>query len=58
MHVLEEPEEAAVSDNAADFDAFYEARVRGLVTTIYLRTGDFARAQECVQEAFVRAWLR
>lgn len=55
---MEEPEEAAVSDNAADFDAFYEARVRGLVTTIYLRTGDFARAQECVQEAFVRAWLR
>lgn len=41
-----------------DFDAFYAARESSLVRSLYLRTGDLTRAQECVQEAFIRAWLK
>lgn len=41
-----------------DFDAFYAARASQLVRHIYLATGDVGRAQECVQEAFLRAWQR
>ncbi len=40
------------------FDAFYTARARSLTRHIYLATGDAGRAQECVQEAFLRAWQR
>lgn len=43
-------------DSADEFDAFYSARAAMLVRSIYLRTGDLGRAQDCVQEAFVRAW--
>ena len=39
-----------------EFDQFYEARFTGLVRAVYLQTGDSARAEDCVQEAFVRAW--
>lgn len=42
----------------SDFDAFYEARAPSLVRTIYLRTGDVTRAEDCVQEAFIRAWRK
>ena len=41
-----------------DFDAFYAAWGPRLVRNIYLGTGDYGRARDCVQEAFVRAWLR
>ena len=48
-----------MSSGAADeFDAFYGARAPTLVRMIYLRTGDLTRAQDCVQEAFTRAWLK
>jgi RNA polymerase sigma-70 factor (ECF subfamily) len=48
-----------MSNGAADeFDAFYGARASTLVRAIYLRTGDMTRAQDCVQEAFTRAWLK
>ncbi len=40
------------------FDAFYAARVQVLTRHIYLATGDLSRAQDCVQEAFLRAWQR
>jgi RNA polymerase sigma-70 factor, ECF subfamily len=40
------------------FDAFYAARAAPLVRALYLRTGDLSRSQDCVQEAFTRAWLR
>jgi RNA polymerase sigma-70 factor, ECF subfamily len=43
---------------ASEFDEFYNARSAGLVRSIYLRTGDLSRAQDSVQEAFVRAWMR
>ncbi|MEP6761925.1 MAG: SigE family RNA polymerase sigma factor [Sporichthyaceae bacterium] len=39
-----------------EFDAFYSASVRRLVAQVYSMTGDFAEAQDAVQEAFVRAW--
>lgn len=44
--------------NSGSFDAFYAARAPRLVRNIYLRTGDATRAEDCVQEAFVRAWRR
>lgn len=44
--------------NVESFDAFFAARAAPLVRVLFLRTGDMTRAQDCVQEAFVRAWLR
>lgn len=43
-------------DDAA-FDAFYAAQVRRLVGQLYAMTGNLAEAQDCVQDAFVKAWL-
>ena len=40
----------------AEFDAFYEASFRRIVGQVYAMIGDRDEAQECVQEAFVRAW--
>ena len=42
-------------DEAA-FDAFYHASFRRLVGQIYAMCGNVTEAQDCVQEAFVRAW--
>ena len=41
-----------------EFDDFYLARYRGLVRHLYLVTGDAGRAEECAQEAFMRAWRK
>jgi len=41
---------------ADDFDAFYRARFAPVVRRIHLATGDLTRAEDVVQEAFVRAW--
>ncbi|GAB3765849.1 RNA polymerase sigma factor [Microlunatus parietis] len=38
------------------FDAFYNASFSRLVGQIYAMCGNLAEAQDCVQEAFVRAW--
>ncbi len=43
--------------DGADFDAFYTAHVRLLVSQLYLMIGDLAEAEDCVQDAFVKAWL-
>ncbi|QIX28229.1 SigE family RNA polymerase sigma factor [Nocardioides sp. JQ2195] len=40
----------------AEFDDFYTASFSRLVGHLYVMTGNFAEAQDCVQEAFVRAW--
>lgn len=40
----------------AQFDQFYTASFRRLVGQIYATCGDLAEAQDCVQEAFIRAW--
>ena len=52
------PPVAPAADGPADFPAFYRAHV-GRVYAVCLRlTGDPARAAECAQDAFVRAWER
>ena len=38
------------------FDEFYALSYRRLVGQIYAMCGNLAEAQDCVQEAFVRAW--
>ena len=40
----------------AQFDDFYAASFPRLVGQLYAMIGDRDQAQECVQEAFVRAW--
>lgn len=40
------------------FDEFYLAAAPRLVQLLYLATGDLGRAQDCTQEAFLRAWRR
>jgi RNA polymerase sigma-70 factor (ECF subfamily) len=41
----------------AEFDEFYRASFARLVGHMCAMTGSLAEAQDCVQEAFVRAWL-
>ncbi len=38
------------------FDEFYAGSYRRLVGRVYAMCGDLAEAQDCVQEAFIRAW--
>lgn len=42
--------------DAEEFDNFYTASFNRLVGQVYAMIGDRDEAQECVQEAFVRAW--
>lgn len=42
--------------NEQEFDEFYAGSFPRLVGQLYAMTGSFAEAQDCVQEAFVRAW--
>lgn len=42
--------------DAEEFDVFYAASFQRLVGQVYAMTGDLGAAQDCVQEAFVRAW--
>ena len=42
--------------DAEEFDDFYTASFDRLVAQVYAMVGDRDEAQECVQEAFVRAW--
>ncbi len=39
-----------------EFDEFYAASYRRLTGQVYAMIGNLDEAQECVQEAFVRAW--
>jgi RNA polymerase sigma-70 factor, ECF subfamily len=39
-----------------EFDDFYTMSFSRLVGQLYAMTGNFTEAQDCVQEAFVRAW--
>ncbi|HSK26792.1 MAG TPA: SigE family RNA polymerase sigma factor [Jiangellales bacterium] len=39
-----------------DFDAFYHATNRRLLQQMYAMTGNLSDAQDCVQEAYARAW--
>ncbi|HLT59576.1 MAG TPA: SigE family RNA polymerase sigma factor [Microlunatus sp.] len=38
------------------FDAFYTTSFNRLVGQVYVMCGDLTEAQDCVQEAFIRAW--
>jgi len=40
----------------AEFDEFYTSSFRRITGQLYAMIGDRDEAQECVQEAFVRAW--
>ncbi|HZR53683.1 MAG TPA: SigE family RNA polymerase sigma factor [Streptosporangiaceae bacterium] len=40
------------------FDAFYTGSVRRLVGQLHAMTGSKAEAEDCVQEAYARAWQR
>lgn len=42
--------------DADEFDAFYTASFQRLVGQVHAMIGNRDEAQECVQEAFVRAW--
>ena len=42
----------------ATFDSFYESSYRGVVAHVYAMCGNMAEAQDCAQEAFVRAWAK
>lgn len=44
--------------DAAEFDRWYAASYPRLVAQLTALIGDRAEAQDCVQEAFVRAWDR
>jgi RNA polymerase sigma-70 factor, ECF subfamily len=45
-------------DAAAEFDAFYALSATRVMHQLVLLTGDVAEAEDVVQEAFERAWLR
>ena len=42
----------------ADFDEVYAATAPRLIGQLFLVIGDLAEAQDCVQEAYARAWVR
>lgn len=42
--------------NEAEFDEFYTASLRRVTAQVYAMIGNRDEAQECVQEAFARAW--
>ena len=44
--------------DATGFDAFYTASSRRVLHALYAMTGDLGEAQDCVQEAYARAWQR
>lgn len=46
------------SSRQASFDEFYSSAAPRITGQVFAMTGDLAEAQDCVQEAFARAWLR
>lgn len=48
----------ADSEKTRAFDRFYADQAQRLVAIVYAVTGDVAEAEDAVQEAFARAWLR
>lgn len=48
----------SVIDDAADFDAFYRESRDRLLAQVYAFTADRGDAQDCLSEAYMRAWQR
>src|SRR3954452_23593452 len=48
----------SVTDDAADFDAFYRESRDRLLAQLYAFTSDRGDAQDCLSEAYMRAWQR
>ena len=46
------------TESAAEFDRFYLARFPSLCRSIFLACGDWSKAEDATQEAFIRAWQR
>ena len=44
--------------DTGSFDAFYSGTVRRLIGQLHAMTGNRAEAEDCVQEAYARAWQR
>ncbi|GAA0255908.1 SigE family RNA polymerase sigma factor [Cryptosporangium japonicum] len=47
-----------MAETGRDFGRFYAEHYAGLCKQLYAYQGDHAEAQDLVQEAFTRAWLR
>jgi RNA polymerase sigma-70 factor, ECF subfamily len=44
--------------DSGSFDAFYNGSVRRLIGQLHAMTGSRVEAEDCVQEAYARAWQR
>ena len=55
---MQPPGPAVRVDAMDDFEEFYAATAPTLVRQVHALTGDLAEAQDCVQEAYARAWQR
>jgi RNA polymerase sigma-70 factor (ECF subfamily) len=47
-----------IDDDDSGFDAFYRSTCRPLLGQLYAMCGDMDEAQDCLQEAYLRAWQR
>ena len=47
-----------IDDDDSGFDAFYGSTCRPLLGQLYAMCGDMDEAQDCLQEAYLRAWQR
>jgi hypothetical protein len=54
----DQPAAALPDGDASDFDAFYRESRGRLLAQLYAFTSDRGDAQECLAEAYMRAWQR
>jgi DNA-directed RNA polymerase specialized sigma24 family protein len=54
----DQPAAALPDGDASDFDAFYRESRDRLLAQLYAFTSDRGDAQECLAEAYMRAWQR